>query len=370
MENKKQTLTELAALPPQSTEKRALVGIDGFVDKIVHPVDQRSGPGDQFSAIPTIAEFGARISSASGMSANIEFAPVVDKLGGNGPIMANAQSSLGMNVRYVGALGKKSIHPVFEEFAQRTRAVSLTDPGVTHAAEFNDGKIMFGSMASLDDINYGTILEAMGENGLAEAFSQSDSIAMVNWTMIPYLSDVFRDFLGKLLPSLPENPERIFFFDLADPEKRSREDLREVLDIFSQFERFGKVILGLNHREAEQVDTLLGFEHLPKNPENLQIMAARIRETLKLDTVVVHPVECAVCATSEGTYHAEGPLCEKPKITTGAGDHFNAGFVTARTLGLSPIAALTLAVSTSGYYVRTAESPSLEDLRQFIQSWE
>ena len=204
MDNKKQTLNELEALPEQSTGKRALVGIDGFVDKIVHPVDQRSGPGDQFTAIPTIAEFGARISSASGKSANIEFAPVVDKLGGNGPIMANAQSSLGMNVRYVGALGDKSIHPVFEEFAEKTHAVSLTDPGVTHAAEFNDGKIMFGSMASLDDINYDRILQAMGEDGLAEVFSRSDSIAMVNWTMIPYLSDVFRDFLSKLLPGLPK----------------------------------------------------------------------------------------------------------------------------------------------------------------------
>ncbi|MGC6456662.1 MAG: PfkB family carbohydrate kinase [Coraliomargaritaceae bacterium] len=370
MENKKQTLKELAALPQESTEKRALVGIDGFVDKIVHPVDQRSGPGDQFTAIPTIAEFGARISSAAGKSANIELAPVIDKLGGNGPIMANAQSSLGIHVRYIGALGEKSIHPVFEEFANKTRAVSLADPGVTHAAEFNDGKIMFGSMASLDTIRYDTILQAMGEDSLVEAFSCSDSIAMVNWTMIPYLSDVFSDFLEKLLPALPENPERIFFFDLADPEKRSREDLREVLEIFGQFERFGKVILGLNHREAEQVDALLGFEHLPKSPDNLQTMAARIRETLQLDMVVVHPVECAVCATTDGTFHAEGPLCEKPKITTGAGDHFNAGFVTARMLGLSPIAALTLAVSTSGYYVRHAESPSLEDLKQFIQSWE
>ncbi len=370
MNNKKQTLEELAALDPAAPAKKALVGIDGFVDKIVHPVDQRSGPGNQFTPISTISEFGARISSAAGKSANIELAPVVDKLGGNGPIMANAQSSLGIDVRYVGALGEKAIHPVFEDFAEKTRAVSLADPGVTHAAEFNDGKIMFGSMASLDNICYETILQTMGQEALAEAFAGSDSIAMVNWTMIPYLSDVFRQFLGKLLPSLPENPERIFFFDLADPEKRSREDLREVLGIFGQFEQFGKVILGLNHREAEQVDALLGFEHLPKTPENLQTVAARIRQALQLDTVVVHPVECAVCATSEGTFHAAGPLCEKPKITTGAGDHFNAGFVTARMLGLSPLAALTLAVSTSGYYVRTAESPSLKDLAGFIQSWE
>ena len=211
MDNKKQTLEELAALDPAAPAKKALVGIDGFVDKIVHPVDQRSGPGDQFTPISTISEFGARISSAAGKSANIELAPVVDKLGGNGPIMANAQSSLGIDVRYVGALGEKAIHPVFEDFAEKTRAVSLADPGVTHAAEFNDGKIMFGSMASLDNICYETILQTMGQEALAEAFAGSDSIAMVNWTMIPYLSDVFRQFLGKLLPSLPETRSAFSF---------------------------------------------------------------------------------------------------------------------------------------------------------------
>jgi sugar/nucleoside kinase (ribokinase family) len=85
--------------------------------------------------------------------------------------------------------------------------------------------------------------------------------------------------------------------------------------------------------------------------------------------VVVHPVDCAACATPEGTAFASGPLCEDPKITTGAGDHFNSGFVTGRLIGLSPEAALTLAVATSGHYVRTAESPTLDDLAKFIRSW-
>ncbi|WP_269524989.1 PfkB family carbohydrate kinase [Coraliomargarita parva] len=370
MDNKTLTLKELKDKAASVGCKKALVGIDGFVDKIVHPVDQRYGPGEHFKAIPTIADFGARISSAAGKSANIELAPVVEKLGGNGPIMANAQYAQGVEVTYLGALGKEYIHPVFEEFAEKTNAISITDPGITHAAEFEDGKIMLGMMASLDEINYEHIVGAMGADELAKVFGESDCIAMVNWTMIPYLSDVFNDFLNRLLPHVKPNPNRIFFFDLADPEKRSREDLHAVLNIFGKFEAFGKVILGLNYREAEQIDELLGFEKLEKNPENLQAMAVRIRETLKVDTVVIHPVECAVCATEEGSFYAAGPLCQKPKITTGAGDHFNSGFVTARMLGMSPLAALTVAVSTSGFYVRTAVSPSLDEIATFISNWE
>jgi len=83
----------------------------------------------------------------------------------------------------------------------------------------------------------------------------------------------------------------------------------------------------------------------------------------------VHPTHDAACATPEGTAYVKGPFCEKPKITTGAGDHFNSGFVTGRLIGLSPVAALTLAAATSGFYVRTAVSPSLDELAEFIANW-
>ena len=369
MERKTQTLQELKDKGPLAITKKALVGIDGFVDVIVHPVDQRSGPGDQFNAIPTITDFAKRIGSAAGKSANIEMAPIVEKLGGNGPIMANAQSAHGIEVRYIGAIGRDAIHPVFKDFAEKTNAISIADPGITHAAEFNDGKVMFGTMASLDEITYDHLCKLTGEDKLIEAFNESDLIAMVNWTMIPYLTDVFNSFLEKILPACSKDRARTFFFDLADPEKRTESDLLEVLAVFSKFEQFGKVILGLNLREAEQVDALLGFPPLTNTPENLQTMAARIRERLSLNTVVIHPVADAACATPEGSAYAAGPFCKKPKITTGAGDHFNSGFVTARLLGLAPESALTVAVATSGFYVRTALSPTLKDIEEFIATW-
>jgi sugar/nucleoside kinase (ribokinase family) len=369
MSDRSTILNELKEKSAAAGSKKVLVGMDGFVDIIVHPVDCRFGPGDQFRAIPTISDFAKRIASAAGKSANIELAPVVEKLGGNGPIMANAQSAQGLDVRYIGAIGREAIHPVFQEFAAKTRAISIVDPGVTHAAEFNDGKIMLGSMASLDELTYERLCQHPGEPQLIEICDEADLIAIVNWTMIPYLSDILNSLMEKVLPVCKRDKERCFFFDLADPEKRSDADILEALDIFSKFSQFGEVILGLNLREAEKIDSLLGFDPLENTPENLQTMAARIREKLALDTVVVHPVTGAACATDEGTCYAAGPYCEKPKIATGAGDHFNAGFSTARLLGLSPEASLTVAVATSGYYVRTAESPSLETIAEFIASW-
>ena len=124
-------LQEIQSKTFHTSDKLSLVGLDGFVDKIVTPVDKRHGMGEQFNPIETIADLGSRISEAAGKSANLELFPRFEKLGGNGPIMANALLSLGLGVRYVGALGKPSIHPVFEDFAEKTSAISLADPGIT-----------------------------------------------------------------------------------------------------------------------------------------------------------------------------------------------------------------------------------------------
>jgi sugar/nucleoside kinase (ribokinase family) len=85
--------------------------------------------------------------------------------------------------------------------------------------------------------------------------------------------------------------------------------------------------------------------------------------------VVVHPKESAACATAAGTAWVPGPYTPKPLITTGAGDHFNAGFSNGQLLGLSPEECLTVGVCTSGHYVRTGKSPALNDLTTFLQTW-
>ncbi len=368
MDNHKDILEELKDKGGSIKTKKVLVGLDGFVDVIVTAVDKRSGQGDQFTAIPKLADFGNRIVAAAGKSTNIELFPRMEKLGGNGPIMANAMLSIGSDVKYVGPLGDPGVHPVFKEFAEKTEAVNLGEPGVTHALEFNDGKLMLGKMASLDDITYGKIIDSVGEGAFFDLMSRMDLVSMVNWTMIPNMTDIFNAFLEKVLPNLGPRDQRMFFFDLADPEKRSETDLKSVLDVISKFQSYGNTIIGLNLKEAQQVDRVLGFDEAPSDEAGLKKTALRIREYLGIHCVVVHPVESAACATKEGAFFIKGSLCEKPLITTGAGDHFNGGFCSAQLMGLSPEASLALAVSTSGSYVRTAKSPTLSDLEAFINS--
>lgn len=368
MDFKTRTLEALRSHGPALASKLSVVGLDGFVDTIVTPVALRSGQGEAFTPITTITEFGQRILGAAGKSTNIEFYPRMDKLGGNGPIMANALISAGGRLKYIGALGRASIHPVFQEFAGRAEVVSLADPAATTAVEFTDGKLMLGQMRSLDEITFERIVEKLGRDGVNQAFAAADLIALVNWTMIPNMTAIFRAMVEVVLPSLPAR-DRLFFFDLADPEKRSKADLLEALALIGRFEQFGRVTLGLNLKETQQVWIALGFAPVNDDEAGLRKMAADIRARLGVATVVVHPKESAACATAEGTFWVPGPYTQKPLITTGAGDHFNAGFSNGQLMGLSPEACLTVGVCTSGHYVRTGQSPALSDLAALLRTW-
>ena len=356
--------TRDAALPG----KFAVVGFDGFVDRIVHPVATRHGPGDAFTPMATIEEFGRRVVAAAGKSTNIELYPRMEKLGGNGPLMASALLAAGMRLQYIGALGWPAVNPVFQEMARRADVVSLCEPALTTALEFSDGKVMLGQTGALDEITFARIVAVMGEGALLDSLSRADLVAMVNWTMIPNLTAVFEELVGRVFPTLPPR-DRLFFFDLADPEKRSGTDLALVLHTISRFQNFGRVTLGLNLKEAQQVLAVLGGRKENEDEEGLRSAARAIRQALGVSTVVVHPTKSAVCATKEDTWWVPGPFTDRPMITTGAGDHFNAGFMTGQLLGFAPESCLTLGVGTSGYYVRTGRSPSLGDLESFLAEW-
>jgi sugar/nucleoside kinase (ribokinase family) len=363
------TLNSLRHHADRIRGRRAVVGLDGFVDLIVTPVGLRRAQGEDFTPIGNMTDFGQRIAAAAGMSTNIELYPRLEKLGGNGPIMANALLAAGADVTYIGALGHPQVHPVFADMARRARTVSLSAAAHTTAIEFTDGKLMLGTMRSLDEITYARICETMGEDTFIAELAGAGLVALVNWTMIPNMTAIFNALVDRVLPRLPAAAERIFFFDLADPEKRSADDLRAALTAITRFEAFGRVTLGLNLKEAHQVSAALGCTATADDEAGLRAMAAEIRAKLALATVVVHPRESAACATAQGTWWVPGPYTPQPLITTGAGDHFNAGFTTGQVIGLAPEACLTVGVCTSGHYVRTGESPSLAAIETFLANW-
>ena len=281
--------------------------------------------------------------------------------------MAFALSTLGAPVHYVGMLGYPELNPVFAEFAKRTKVYSIAEPALTSAVEFADGKIMLGQTASVNDVTWENIKKRLGDTTFQKLWNQAHFVGMVNWTMLPHLSAIWKRLLSDYMPTKP-GPRKLMFFDLADPAKRLDADLHAALKIIGEFQQHNDIILGLNESESQHVAKVLRLKKTPANPKGYASLAAAIREKLEIHTVVIHPVQYAAGADATGEFFVNGPYTAKPKISTGAGDHFNAGFVIGRLLGLGIPHSLQLAVAASGFYVRHAVSPNREQLVRFLQT--
>ena len=202
MQVSEKTLDEINVKSFSLTSRNAVVGLDGFVDKIVAPVKKRHGLGDQFDPIETITEMGEKITAAAGKSANIELFPRFEKLGGNGLIMANAMLSLGMNVRYIGALGSPNINPVFDEFARKTSAISLCEPCNHHCIGIQGRKGYARQHTELGKYKLCKNDRTMWRRRIFRSLSKADLISIVNWTMIPKMTALLVELVEKVLPNL------------------------------------------------------------------------------------------------------------------------------------------------------------------------
>ena len=350
-------------LSSKGADFTALIGFDGFVDELMHVVDKRQS-AQSFTKVGTLSGLGERISRAAGLSTNIELVGLTQKLGGNGPIFANALAEQGMDVTCIGALGKGAIHPVFAGMAERCKLVSIADPGLSFNLEFDDGKLIMGKHESLNDITWPALVEKLGLPALAEMLNPQslDLLGLTNWTMLPHMSEIFEGIISDIFP-LVEPGDCLAFFDLADPEKRTAQDIARAMELIRGFSARYRAALGVNLKEALQIARVLGVEADQANLEEITVKTGR---ALGIYCFVVHTVTDAGAYCAGQYHHAPGYFTPRPALTTGAGDNFNAGFCLGLLSGLSVSQALLVGNACSGYYVRGSRSATLPELVEFI----
>ncbi len=357
------TARRLKRLDPAAIH--ALIGFDGFVDEIVDVVDRR-GSATEYRPLATIAAFAERVRRAAGLSANLELVSRRVKLGGSAALLADALLESGLQVTFVGAAGRATMDPAFASIASRAVAChSLAEPGRTLALEFQDGKLMLNRLENLNEISYARLIEVVGLERLRALWGECRLVVFANWTMLPHAGGIWRGLLNDMV-GLEPPAGALLFVDLSDPEKRPPEDLADACRLLATFERSHRVTLGLNQKEGVHVGAALGLTLVG---DAIEENAVRLRSELGLAAVVIHAPRAAACASADGSAHVNGPYCERPALTTGAGDNFNAGFCLARLAGLTNAELLAAANASAGFYVRQGRSASLSDLCSFLSTW-
>ena len=364
--------------PDGLREKKAFVGFDGFIDSMIHPVSRRhSMRMDDFDRIPTIAAFADRCALAAGKSTNIELFVNEVRFGGNGPLFAGAMARIGMGATYVGAISdegdESQVHPVFQPFAERCeRCIPIGPPATTEALEFDDGKLMLGKGTNVQKVTWDLLVDRFGVDGIRAFVEEAHVIGVVNWVQMGGVDGIWDGLTEHVLPGLSGDRDRRIFIDIADPAKRKDEDVLGALRRMTAMSVHVPVTLGLNQAEAERLARVLKID-LYEGPGNQSVSSAlrhaaeQIRQSLSLGTVVVHNRFGASAADAEHSAWFDGPFTAKPRLSTGAGDHFNGGFASAHALGMPLDQCLAVACATSGAYVRDALSPDLERLAGFLE---
>ena len=225
----------------------------------------------------------------------------------------------------------------------------------------------------------------IGLKAVRESINDSNLIALVDWSNFYNIESIWQGLIQEVLPFVPKDRiKRKFFFDLADPGKRSLESLASALEQISAFSRYGEVSLGLNVNETERVhraikevesDRAVATErglHRESGRETdcLERMAKGIFQRMSIAVLVIHTRDRCLAVTRSGVYQRAVRLLAKPKITTGAGDHFNAGYCLGLLLNCSPDDSMLLGMSAAEAFVKEGTSPTIKGLLDILQSVE
>ncbi|HED53739.1 MAG TPA: hypothetical protein ENJ00_06015, partial [Phycisphaerales bacterium] len=318
----------------------------------------------------TIAGFAERCAAAAGKSTNFEIHAVDRRFGGNGPLLAHAMASIGTGVTYVGSIGQPGapdrVDPLYDPLVQRCeRVVSVSPAAATDALEFDDGKLMFNKPANVQAVTWPMLVERIGLDAFRSWAETSTTIAVVNWVLMQGVEGIWRGLMNDVLPELSPNPNRRMFVDLSDPAKRTDSDIARAMRLLSEMNDLIPVMLGLNLAEAQRIATVLGVD---AGPEDATDLARVIRIAVGLECCVVHPRHGAAAATTDQVAWFDGPFTRSPRLSTGAGDHFNGGFVLARGLGFDLGQCLAVGCAVSGAYVRDGVSPGRARLERFLRT--
>lgn len=309
-----------------------LVGFDGFIDTLVHPIKQTGQP------FASLKDFGKKICLSSEKSCNIELAISSIQLGGNGPLLARALALHGHNVLLAGLVD----HPIFSCLDNILTRICLGAPGQTDALEFDDGKLLLGKLASLHACTLERIFSLVPQEQWLKYVRAAPLIACVNWTMLSMMTP-FWHWLAQTLP-IPSKKTWLFV-DLADPSKRSDQELQEALEALYRLTPIFDVVLGLNEAEAERVSSVL----------QCTMDASSIRQKSQLTRIAIHTKRYSSFATHESAWKIATEIIQKPFISTGAGDHFNAGLCHGLLSGWHPEKTLFYATQLATHYVATGQ---------------
>jgi sugar/nucleoside kinase (ribokinase family) len=351
-----------------SSEKSCFLGFDGYVDSLYSVVKSRKS-ATEWKNMESMRDFGELLVKVAGSSANIERILKKKIFGGFAPNTARALSTLGLKIYLIASLGIPHLHKHFQP-QPLIEPHSISNPGQTLGLEFNDGKVMITDFEPILKIDWHTITDKIRIDQLIDMINKSDMIGFGHWALIPNLNNIWKHFLIDLFPSITKIKDKLFFVDIADIRKRSKQDIKDLLKILKNIDEQIPVMLSANDQEAIELSRALDkvkiINSKKKNYADFIDGGKEINQIANLSYLVCHSPHFATISTRDNHYWITEGFTSKPKYTVAAGDYFHSGTALGLVCGLSPPESVLLGNALTAIFVRTGSPPDFRDLTEFL----
>lgn len=327
---------------------------DGFIDEVWEPVDSRASL-TEYKTVGKMTQFGQRIMDVGSGGMGIELVKKRRNYGGFCANIGCATAKLGIKTTMVGLFGNGQIDPVFAPVEKVARMITIGDAAVTHILEFDDGKIMMTHMSAAMEIDWTRLVNELGTAKIVELITEADIIGIGYWSI---LAD-FDNIVTQICANMPQDgKQRRLFFDFADVRKRDVESLRQTFECLKAIKI--PTILSVNEHEGADIFVLCN-ETLDDTGRSIPEKTEDVRSKLGLTELVIHtPHYAAAASATEKAAIVSQNFCEKPVRTTGAGDTFNGGYLSALLAGSCIEERLRAANTAVSYFLNTGQVPELE----------
>jgi sugar/nucleoside kinase (ribokinase family) len=338
-------------------------GFDGYLDRVREVVGDRTDP-ETYDRLDTLSGFRDRVDASvqAESSLSFEWLEAGQRTGGHTCHLARAFGTWDFAPSLVGMYGDP-VRDAFETEFGDYDLVSLGDPGVTDAVEFDDGKLMLTEIGDTMDLDWGGLDEGFGHDALRDRLDGAALLGVGYWSETPDLPDIL-DGLAAMWDDIADPPGTVLV-DPGDVRKLDTERLRAGRAAIGRLAAETDVVVSANRAETGVLADAFDGE----SERSFEEAARAAFDALDPTWFVGHGIDRSVVVTADSTDAVAVPAVDDPELTTSSGDHFNAGLALGALTGLDPAASVVVGNAVAGHFVRTADQPSLAEIRAFLDEY-
>jgi hypothetical protein len=266
-------------------------------------------------------------------------------------------------VECAGTFGLPEILPVFREMSPNCSLLTIGETISATALEFNNSKVIMFDPGPYNHLTWHSIKDLLGVERIKQLLTGKQLVSFLNWSEIENSSQIWEGVIEEILPSIGHKGQKPYFFsDFSDCSRRSKQDIQHAIHLLGKFRNYFSVTLSLNQNEARLIAAALDVDQTLSDEEFVKLLF----HACNLNVLVIHRTNDSLAFNGIDYEKCDTFFCENPKILTGGGDNFNAGFCFAMLNGFGLNDSLIIANAVSGVYVEKGVSPEVDDLIEFL----